>query len=220
MPFSKSNILSDDKFKFISFLSLNYNYTNNEKWWKKIKKTKLNQELVFIHTPKCGGTYASSIFKNLNINYKGHLRAKKNEGITFTIIRDPVERFESMLNYRLGRLVSQSRNDWPERLRYMYNDKTISLNEIISNMTDKEIISFTPYNTLSYWGYNIDIFISIDKLPSFLSYFGYNYYLENYPKLTVSKKERGKLNEKSKNRIARLYFDDMVLYKRTILNMH
>ena len=87
---------------------------NNENYWKIIKENKKNEELCFIHTPKCGGSYAGLILRDLGIKYKGHRRAKKNDGITFTIIRDPVKRFESLINYRLGE--SRPRNDWPKSL--------------------------------------------------------------------------------------------------------
>ena len=60
------------------------------------------RKLIFIHTPKCGGSYVSKILAHLNIINKAHTPAIKGEGINFTIIRNPVERFESLLNYRLN----------------------------------------------------------------------------------------------------------------------
>ena len=71
-----------------------------EKYWEIIKNKYPNQKLIFVHTPKCGGTYTRQILKDLNIKNKGHVKAKRNEGITFTIIREPIERFQSLLNYR------------------------------------------------------------------------------------------------------------------------
>ena len=40
--------------------------------WLSIKQKKPDSKLVFVHTPKCGGTYASFIFKDLGIKYKEH----------------------------------------------------------------------------------------------------------------------------------------------------
>ena len=38
-------------------------------------------------------------------------------------------------------------------------------------MSDKEILNFKPYKSLIYWGKNINIFITIDKLHKFLFFF-------------------------------------------------
>ena len=62
---------------------------------------KSNKKLIFIHTPKCAGTYVNTILSYLGIQNKGHNQAIQNEGITFTVVRNPIERFESLLNYRL-----------------------------------------------------------------------------------------------------------------------
>lgn len=193
---------------------INLEYTNDETFWRKIKEMKPNQRLCFIHTPKCGGTYAGQILRDLRIKNKLHIRAKKNSGITFTIIRDPVARFESLINYRLGE--SNPRNDWPRRLWYVYKNKNININKIVSQLSNREITGFVPYNTLTYWGTNIDIFITIDKLHDFLSYFGYNYSENRYKRKNISTKNRGKFSESTKKRIAKLYSDDVFLFERTV----
>ena len=191
---------------------------NNPLFWKFVIDNKINNkekhDLIFIHTPKCGGTYAQQILKDLKVTIKGHKQAIKNEGINFTIIRDPVERFESLLNYRLGE--TKARRDWPEHLQYVYNDKSISLNKIVSKMTDDEILNFKPYNSLVFWSKNIDIFITIEQLHEFLHFFGYKYDKNSYNKKNVSNKIRGKLNKKTCLRISKLYNDDVVLFKRVI----
>ena len=150
--------------------------TNNITYWNKIKNLKKNKHLTFIHTPKCGGTFVRNILKKLNISIKGHKRAHpKNDGITFTVIRNPIERFESLINYRLGE--KKPRKDWPKSLNYVWNDNSVNLNKIVGKMTDKQILGFKPYRTLCYWSKNIDIFITIDKLEEFLSFFGYKVYM-------------------------------------------
>lgn len=137
--------------------------------WNDIKEKALNKTLIFIHTPKCAGTYVSAILQYFKIINKGHNNAIKNEGINFTVIRDPVDRFESLLNYRLCE--KHPRNDWPKHLHNVYNNKDITLNEIVNNMSDGEILNFKPYRTLVFWSKNVDIFITIDKLFELLGIF-------------------------------------------------
>lgn len=192
--------------------------TNNINYWNKIKLKKPNQHITFIHTPKCGGRFVHSIINNMtSIRYKGHIIADPiNDGITFTIIRNPIERFESLMNYRLGQ--SFPRRDWPQSLHYVYRDKSINLNNIVEKMSDNEIINFKPYKNLYFWSKNIDIFITIDKLEEFLSFFGYNIDIKKFKKKNVSIKNRGKFNEDTKNRISNIYAQDMLFFKSVILD--
>lgn len=170
--------------------------TNNKHYWEKIKN--LNKgDLTFIHTPKCGGTFVSRILKSLNIKNIGHKQATQDDGTTFTVIRNPIERFESLMNYRLGE--DKPRNDWPKSLCYVWKDKSMNLNEIVGKMSDHNILNFYPYRTLQYWSKNIDIFITIDKLEEFLTFFGYRVDLSESTKVNVSKKSRGKFNKKTRN---------------------
>ena len=175
----------------------------NINFWKFIvnqeqkENNKIN--LIFIHTPKCGGSYTSQICRDLKIINKRHNQAIQNEGINFTIIRNPVDRFESLLNYRLDE--NAPRGDWPRQLDYVYNDKNITLNEIVSKMSDNDIKSFTPYNSLIYWTKNVDILITIDQLPALLHFFGYNYNPKNYTKINVSNK---------------LNHDDVLLFEKVV----
>jgi hypothetical protein len=179
-----------------------------------VLKNKNNKELIFIHTPKCAGSYISNILSHLKIKNKGHNQAIQNEGITFTVIRDPIKRFESLLNYRLDQ--GTPRADWPKRLSYVYINKTIQLNEIISKMTDIEILSFLPYRTLSYWTKNVDIIITLENLPKMLEYFGYTYDINLFKPNNVSNKVRGDLNQQNKNRLNRLFKNDVMLYNIVI----
>ena len=178
-----------------------------------LKKSSV-RKLIFIHTPKCGGSYVSTILAHLNIINKAHTPAIKDEGINFTIIRNPVERFESLLNYRLCE--QKPRGDWPENLKYVYEDKNITLNEIVSKMTDAQILSFWPYRTLIYWTTNVDVIITIDQLPVLLKHFGYTYDDTLFTKINVSKKSRGTFNDESVNKIKTLYNDDMILFNKVI----
>jgi hypothetical protein len=164
-----------------------------------LTKEQLSKRLVFIHTPKCGGSYCATILKELNIQNNGHIQAIKNENIHFTIIRDPVQRFESLVNYRLGL----------NRIPIKYNDNS-TLNEIVANMTDAQILGFNPYKTLCYWTKNVDIIITIDQLPKLLKLFGYTY--ESRAPINVSSKLRGTFNTTTRNRIKKLFENDCILF--------
>lgn len=178
---------------------------------KELLKNRSNEKLIFIHTPKCGGTYVASILSHLNIINKKHVKAILNEGITFTVIRDPIKRFESMLNYRLN--LPKIIDSYPSisYLRYVFEDETITLNEIISKMTNEQILRF---NTLVYWTENIDIIITLENLPKMLGYFGYTYDANLFKPLNVSKKIRGTLNDENINRLKTLFSDDVLLYNK------
>jgi hypothetical protein len=183
---------------------------NKRVLWQKIMDENPDGKLIFIHTPKCGGSYVSKILKDLNISKKGHHQAIKNEGINFTVIRDPIDRFQSLLNYRLGH--PAPRNDWPKHLEYVYNDASVTLNNLIAKMTDDEILGFRPYSTLTFWTTNVDIIITIDQLPELLDCFGYKYDENKYKPLNISVKARGSFNNKTRNRLANLFKDDILLY--------
>jgi hypothetical protein len=177
------------------------------------KKSNISKNLIFIHTPKCGGSYVSSVLTSLKIQNIGHNQATGNEnGITFTVIRNPVDRFESLLNYRLSE--PTPRNDWPMRLRHVYNNKNITLNEIVSNMNSTEILGFYPFKTLTYWTKNIDIIITIEQLPEMLKYFGYTYDTNSFKPANVSNKLRGTLNKDNVEKLRKIYYNDLVLYNK------
>ena len=181
---------------------------------EELLSNKNNKKLVFVHTPKCGGTYVRSILSHLGIQNKGHSHYTQNDKISFTVIRNPVERFESLLNYRLDE--ETPRKDFPKELKYVYKNKSISLDIIVSKMTDSQILGFSPYKTLTYWTKNVDIIITIENLPRLLAHFNYNYDISLFPKKNVSSKIRGKFNELTINRITTLFNNDMILYNKVI----
>ncbi len=187
--------------------------------WKKSLILKLKEKidnnpkikLTFIHTPKCAGSYAGNYLSLLNIRNKRHKRARvKGDGITFTIIRDPVDRFESLLNYRLGR--KKLGKDWPNRLRGIQKNKNLSLDDIISKFGDGEITGFKPYHTLNYWAKNVKILLTVEEFLPFLALMGYKIN-KIFPKIHVSKKTRGKLSEHNRNRLKKLFEKDIKLYQ-------
>jgi hypothetical protein len=183
-----------------------------KKFIKEIIEKKMYKELIFVHIPKCGGTFVISILKDLEIKNIGHKLAPRDNNLYFSVIREPVERFESLLNFRLSH--DNPMEDWPKSLIYVYNDKKVDLNKLVEQMTDNEIISFKPYHNLEYWSENIDILITLDELKEFLELFNYKYNETKFIPLNVSKKERGKLNEFNKERIKKLFINDITLYNK------
>ena len=183
-----------------------------------MRNKKPSAKLTFIHTPKTGGTCIVKILKHLRIRPNEmiyHHRAPKNtKNITFTVIRDPISRLKSLLNYRLGNdpIPINARHDWPARLRYIRERRTINLNKTVSLFKDRELVNFHPFKTLTYWTKNVDILITIDQLKQFLHFFGYNYNSSKFDKKNVSPKTRGDFSIATRNRIKRLYNKDVILY--------
>jgi len=184
--------------------------------WKKeiILKIKKGLEdgkkLSFIHAPKCGGCTASQYINQCNIKNKGHNIVNENDELTFAIIRDPIKRFESLLNYRLGE--ERPRFDFPKRLRHVHFNKSITLNEIITELTIDDINILKPYKTLVYWCQNVDLLITIEELNETIELLGFTINNTNFKDINVSIKERGTLNEESKEKIAEFYKEDIELY--------
>jgi hypothetical protein len=177
-------------------------------------KNKDKKELVFIHSPKCAGSYVSRILSHLEIKNFGHQQAIPNENyIYFTVIRDPVDRFESWLNFCLS---NRFNFDWPINLLYSYYDKNITLDEIISKMTDRDMLQFKQYRSLNYWTKNVEIIITIDNLSKMLECFGYTYDINSFKPINVSDKLRGRINEENRNRIKKIFNDDVELYNKVI----
>lgn len=180
-----------------------------------IKNKDKKKELVFIHTPKCAGSYIGNILSYLKIKNLGHHQAVPNKKyIYFTVIRNPVERFESLLNYRLSE--EKPRMDWPIYLSYVYQDKYIGLDDIVSKMSNEDILGFTPFRTIDYWTKNVDIVITLDNLPKMLEYFGYKYDVNLFKPVNVSNKTRGTISQKNRDRIGKLFNDDVELYNKVV----
>ena len=167
--------------------------------------------LHFIHTPKCAGSYASQYFKILDIKNNGHSKIiEDSDAITFTIIRDPITRFESFLNYRLNE--RSPRSDFSPRLRSSFYNKNTTLDQIIKRITYDELLELIPYQSLVYWSQNVDLLITIDELDETLQLFGYKIDDLKFDKRNVSLKKRGILNEESISILSSFYKQDILLY--------
>ena len=123
--------------------------TNNINYWNEIKNKKKGSPLTFIHTPKCGGSFVCSVLSLLNIKNKGHNRRTQNDGITFTVIRNPIQRFESLMNYRLSDINSALGISQLKKINQILKRR----NEIY-NFYNKHLKSFTKFIHINrYSGY-------------------------------------------------------------------
>jgi len=173
-------------------------------------------KLGFYHIPKTAGTYVRTILDQFDITYYYHNLPQGNEPeTTFTIIRDPIDRFESFLNYILQE--SEPRATFPKHLHYVYQDKSITLNMLIDVLTDDEINILTNigYNKLTEWN-KVDHKITIDGLKQLLNNYGYHY--KDIDKVNVSKKERGSFSNDTKQRLKILFKEDIDYFKMLLQN--
>ncbi len=166
-------------------------------------------KLTFIHTPKCAGTYAAKYLEYFKINNKQHNRANKRDGFTFTIIRDPIDRYESLLNYRLSR--NKLGKDWPRRLKGVLHNPQITLDQIVESMTRREIKNFTPFYTLRYWTKGVHLILTIQEFLPFLKMLGYKID-KIFERENVSQKLRGKIGDKNKEKLKKIYLKDFDIY--------
>lgn len=173
-------------------------------------------KLGFYHIPKTAGTYVRTILDQFDITYYYHdLPTGDEPETTFTIIRDPIDRFESFLNYILQE--SEPRENFPIDLHYVYIFKTVTLDKIIEKMTDDEIIKLTGngYNLLKEYD-TVDHKFTIDGLKPFLNSHGYHY--KDIDKVNVSKKERGTFSNDTKQRLKILFKEDIDYFKMLLQN--
>ena len=184
-----------------------------------IKDEKPDKKLVFFHIPKCAGSYANVILNDLGVKTMEHRRPTGEEDeISFTILRDPIRRYESWLNYILNE--SEPRTEWPEHLNYVYEDpdirESITLNEVINEMTDEDILGFKrAYGNLTAWK-DVDIFITVDQLHPLLQRFGYDYNVDNYGLVNVSKKTKGTFSDEVIDRLRNLFEEDIEMCNRVL----
>ncbi len=186
---------------------------NLQKWKLEIieemkNKIKNGSKLIFVHIPKTGGTYADQYLKLFKIKNISHTQSKKDNDVKFTIIRNPIDRFESMLNYRIQNKIL---HDLPKKIIESFENTNISLNDIVNDIRQEDVNKIKPFYNLEYWTQNIDLVLTIDEFLPVLNLFGYNTDII-YPKQNVSIKNRGKINDENRNKIAELYKKDMELF--------
>ena len=205
--------------------------------------------LVFVHIPKCGGCFVGSVLAKLGaarvdrlnsadpgnvpgIVDLGHRplsaltsaqQAKLASHETWTVVRHPVARLESLLNYRLdeaerawkARGPAAYRGDWPQRLKSAPPAR-VDVDGLVKAMTDDELRAFRPYRTLKHYARGCKHKILIADLGRFLAHKGYPTDVSSFPRRNCSTRVRGELSPESKARIARVYADDVMFYERAL----
>lgn len=189
-----------------------------------VKKEIQNKPLTFIHIPKCAGTFVRNFLpkinktknKSLRMLYKSnHDKATYKDVPAIAIIRDPLERFESMLRFRFDRL-----DKYPDLQKIVHHlksqQKKVSLNNIIEQMSDTEVLNIQPFRTLSFYKDNIIFMTTIDKFIPVLNYLGFNSKEVNMDlKInSTNVKDYDRLSQQNQNRIKKLYHDDFELYRK------
>ena len=199
-------------------------------------------KITFVHIPKTGGnTIGAWLDQQHNRLIKPRLFRKDNPnerigkgyvefdnvgvsclhrspgGISFTVIREPVARFESYLNFILdercniasleNKVASNSSESWGQ-----WKEGNITLNEIIEILTPDDIPHRGQFRTLSYYTKNVDVLLIIDEVIPFFKSLGFKT-KHKLPHLRNSAKTRGTLNEKSKAKIRQIFHEDVKLYE-------
>lgn len=196
-----------------------------QKWKTKIlekikKQIENGKKLNYIHIPKTAGTFVRWIItENFpEIGYIQHKQAPINDNnVYFTTIREPTERLESLFNmvfwYNDKVDPTKLKIHIPKHLHYVFEKKNVSLNNLISLMTDAELTtSLGNFQTLKHYSKNVDLLITIDEFLPTLQFLGFDL-KKQYPKNNVSEKNRGTFSKQTKERIEKLYKDDVKLWK-------
>lgn len=187
-------------------------------------KMERGAKLVFVHTPKCGGTYANECLSVLGVKTIGHTHPtlsnivkyeSNDEEVYFTIIREPVERFESFLNFRLWK---QRLHDFPIHMKnnkdvIIENNEKYTLNKMMNKLRGYDYNLFIPYRNLKYWTTNMDLCITINEFLPFMEILGYDINkVKDISSKNVSIKNRGILSEENKEILRQIYKEDIIIY--------
>ena len=192
------------------FISIYTKFEILPEWKKKIIEENRGKQVAFVHIPKCAGTYVKGYCKELGIDYLFHKKGNgKSNTFYFSVIRDPIKRFESFLNYRLWKGDMQS---FSPHLHPIFGDSSIDLNQIVEKLEEKDFQGFQPYKTIDYWTDQCHLLITIDELFDFFHELGFTDLVE-HSKENVSIKKRGTLNEESIQKIEEIYQKDIEIFE-------
>ena len=128
----------------------------------KEKLRKINNKLIFIHIPKCGGTYLRSQLKNnLNVYIDDWHEIKLNHlsktQRAIICLRDPIKRFESAFYSKLH--MKDKLNIREADMYRRYPDVNVFVKELKSDpknvqrycWKNREVPMLSRYSRLSYW---------------------------------------------------------------------
>ena len=182
------------------------------------KQLARGKKITFIHIPKCGGTFVRQFISDKPFLYKqNHERAKRKDRPCFAIIRHPIDRFESMLRYRLKN-INLPQNENLKRILTLLNimDKD-NLDNIIQELSDEELLNFHPFQTLDYYKNEVNLMISFEYFVPMLNYLNIcTKNIDTALKINESSSDfkiKYRFNEESKQRIKKLFQKDIELYE-------
>tara|TARA_Y100000591_G_scaffold211252_1_gene183165 strand:+ start:1312 stop:1980 length:669 start_codon:yes stop_codon:yes gene_type:complete len=137
----------------------------------------MNNEMIFVHVGKCGGSTVGKTLKENNINFKKyHLRKPyyKTSHKYLILVRNPIQRLISVFNWRYFLVFDAKNHEVPkDSIRGIHGEKTLfkkykTLDELCDAMRNDKI--FIPQNI-----------IKGKKEKKYIHHFNQNlhFYLEN-----------------------------------------
>ncbi|KAH8064040.1 hypothetical protein JL721_8440 [Aureococcus anophagefferens] len=149
----------------------------------------------FVHVPKTGGKYVRDLLRRCAplVNYGHHSAARGAEH--FLTLREPADRFESMLTMRLAE--RKPRLDWPGDRVDFDDAKRAPLDATLAAFADEDLLNFAPFRTFGFYASDKStILCRPGDAFAFLDAFG------------------GRFSEASRDRIRRVFADDTSLWRR------
>ena len=182
----------------------------------------------FAHIPKCAGQYFAEFFKSdSQINMLGHIRDGKKKDLPlkrlhplnkFTIIREPLSRFESYLNYSLE--FGYFQKYFPYDLLMEKDDKGFDLNYMVSQMSDDFIVKGEGlFRNYTFWTEGMDYVFTIHQFEKIYEILNDNFREKlNDPKAKMyknkSSKHWGSFDLRTKTRLKKLFHKDIVIFNK------
>ena len=187
-----------------------------------------NLELFeFVHIPKCVGQFFAQFFDNdPQIKYLGHTIAKREKNFVkrktplhrFTIIREPIQRFESFLNFALTTRFFQK--DIPIDILLERDKPYFDLNYVVENLSNLFIREGEGmFRNYDYWTQGSDYIFTIGQFKNLYGKISQDYSnRENNPKINLTKnksqKKYGQFHLGTKNRLSIVLKKDIDLFNK------
>ncbi|EGB04953.1 hypothetical protein SO694_00116026 [Aureococcus anophagefferens] len=171
----------------------------------------------FVHVPKTGGKYVRDLLRRCAplVNYGHHSAARGAEH--FLTLREPADRFESMLTMRLAE--RKPRLDWPGDRVDFDDAKRAPLDATLAAFADEDLLNFAPFRTFGFYASDkstilcrpgdafafLDAFGVVDRDPACAA---------APPAPAKAARAQGRFSEASRDRIRRVFADDTSLWRR------
>ena len=193
-----------------------------------LKKYNNLSQFDFSHIPKCAGQYFNEFFKSdSQINSLGHIRdgiqsnnslKRLNPLIKFTIIREPISRFESYLNYSLE--YGYFQKYFPYDLLMEKDDIHFDLNYMVKQMSDDFIVNGEGlFRNYTFWTKGMDYVFTIHQFEKIYELLNENFNNKlNDPNAKMyknkSSKNWGAFHLGTKTRLKVLFKKDIEIFNK------